>query len=110
MINYEWQIFAKPTSQDFNGLKDFIIAVVSVYKGTDDTSNISYSMPCTTFFIFNSKSDFIPFDEVTDEIVISWLESREDVSTMQAEIEAKINEIPIIEKPIEIPIIEPLVP
>lgn len=110
MINYEWQIAAKPTSQDISGYKDFILAVVWIYKGTRDTDNISYSIPCTTFFVFNNQSDFIPFEEVTDEIVFSWLEAKEDIEKLKLEIEQKIEEktvIEIIPEPVspEIPLI-----
>jgi hypothetical protein len=97
MINYEWQIAAKPTSQYVSGYKDFIIAVVWIYKGTRDTDNISYSIPCTTFFVPKSQSEFIPFDEVTDEVAISWLEAKEDTEALKLEIEQKIEEKTVIE-------------
>lgn len=97
MINYEWEICAKPTAEDVNGFKNVILAVIWQYTGMDSQSNISYAYQSTTFFIFNNESNFIPFEDITDEIIISWIEEKTDMDSVRDEIDNKIKEQSVIE-------------
>ncbi len=92
MINYEWQICGKPTADEVKGCENVILAVIWQYIGTDSETSISYPYQSTTFFVFNDESNFIPFEEITDEIIISWIEAKTDMDAVRIEIEEKIQE------------------
>jgi hypothetical protein len=85
MITYTYDIVSKPTAAEINDFPNVIVASVWTYTGIDDFTNKSASLVNTTFFVPPPVDDpnFIPYDEVTDELVFSWISTRDDIPAMQ---------------------------
>jgi hypothetical protein len=101
MITYTWdinKIYAKPLS---NGLINVIHSIDWSYTGIDENNNTaSIQVPIT--LPEPSDENFIPYDDITEEMVISWLESILNVEDLQQGIIDKIENIknpPLVEIP-----------
>jgi len=93
MINYSYIIQSKPIALELNNYNNVILASTWTYKGIDDINGKSATIQTTTFFPnpFNSP-DFIPYDEITDEIIFGWISEKEDLIAMQKDIENQIKQ------------------
>lgn len=90
MINYNYNILGKSTNT-INGLEDVIIAVHWQYTGIDEHGLTAGSFT-TTFLPPPSDSNFVNYNEVTDNLVISWLEQKEDIEKVQQDITQRLLE------------------
>ncbi len=72
MMTYTWEIISKPKADEINGYNDVILAAIWKYIGTDEYNRSAEYME-TSFFRLNPDNTFIPYEEITDEIVISWI-------------------------------------
>lgn len=93
MTNYIWTISALECATEENGLNKVIKTVHWRYKGTDETSGISYELFGVQAMDAPNTSSYIPYDELTESTVISWLEKKLDVLSFQSSIVAEIEKI-----------------
>lgn len=97
MINYTYKIVDKSVTTT-NGMLDVIIAVHWKYTGITD-AGLTASSFATTFFTPPPNSDFIKFEKITDNVIINWLEQKEDIEAMKQDIYQRIiviaNNLPV---------------
>ena len=93
MINYTWTIAALECATEENGLNKVVKTVHWRYKGTDDISGISYELFGAQAMDEPNVTTYIPYDQLTESTVISWLEKKLDVVSFQTSIAAEIERI-----------------
>lgn len=93
---YNWQISALDCKVSEDGMTNIVQTVHWRYSGTNDKGTFYEMFGAESVGNPNPES-FTPFDELTIEIVVSWLESIMDVKSMNENI---INQIELIENPI----------
>jgi hypothetical protein len=76
MITYSWNILNLKT-KDINSYTKFVIAVIWQKIGTDE-NNTEGKFDGVTQFSDDEKlgSTFIPFDSLTQETVVSWIQNK----------------------------------
>ncbi|WP_296683212.1 hypothetical protein [Flavobacterium sp.] len=89
MINFEWNINPMDCIIDDDGMTNVIQTVHWRLTGTDE-NEISSSVYGAQSFPKPSEEGFIPFEELTKEIVVSWLEATLDVPALEKNIEDAI--------------------
>ncbi len=102
MITYSWNIKSIKVKPSLDDLTNVISEIAWEYIGIDENSNIALISLVTQVSDPNIE-DFIPYDQVTKSMVISWLENILDIEALQQGIEAKINNIknpPLIQVPL----------
>ena len=99
MITYTWRINKMYIKPSLNGLTNVIHTVDWDYIGTDENNNKS-SVRVPMILPEPLEANFIPYNDITEEMVISWLESISNIEDLQQDI---INKIELIKNP---PIIE----
>lgn len=91
MIKFTWVIPNLECVISENGLSDVVDAVHWRYVATDEENNITVD----TYGVQNmpepSSSDFIPYADLTLEVVSGWLEKVIDVQPIQADLTNQIN-------------------
>jgi hypothetical protein len=101
MITYTWRINKIHVKPLLNGLTNVIHTVDWDYIGIDENDNTaSIRMPMV--LPEPLEVNFIPYNDITEEMVISWLESISNIEELQQDIIDKIEIIknpPIIELP-----------
>ena len=101
MITYSWNINRMYTKPSLNSLTNVIHIVDWSYIGTDEDNNKAY-MQMPTPLPEPSDENFIPYNSITKEMVISWLESILNIEDLQQGIINKIENIknpPLVEIP-----------
>ena len=93
MINYTWTIAALEYATEENSLNKVVKTVHWRYKGTDDISGISYELFGAQAMDAPNTAVYIPYDELTEATVISWLEKKLDVVSFQKSIATEIEKI-----------------
>lgn len=93
MINYTWTIAALEYTTEENGLNKVVKTVHWRYKGTDETSVISYELFGAQAMDAPNTAAYIPYDQLTEATVISWLEKKLDVVSFQESIATEIEKI-----------------
>lgn len=90
----------------YENMENMVFSVQWIYTGTDGTysSNIN---GCTTI-PFNPDIEYTPFDDLTEQQVISWVEQNTDPASL-SEMQAKI-ESDILEQSAPPPVINPILP
>lgn len=73
MIKYHWSIQTKK-SVDTDVAKNMIVQVYWTKTGTDGEHNGSFK-GTTSFTRESVDASFVPFDELTDDIIISWIKN-----------------------------------
>ena len=96
MTNYTWTIAALECATEENGLNKVVKTVHWRYKGTDEITGTSYELFGAQAMDAPNTSSYIPYDELTEATVISWLEKKLDVVSFQ---ESIVNEIEKIKNP-----------
>lgn len=96
-MEFNWIISALDCKVKEDNLKGVVYTIHYRYEATkkeiivDTYGSVSVDRP--------SEEDFIPFDKLTKEIVIGWLEKILDVAELQSNLEKKIE---LIENPIDV--------
>jgi hypothetical protein len=88
MITYKWDIKFKPTAS-INGYDNVVLAIVWILEAQNDENKLKSSMTGTTFFL-PPTDIFIPYEDLTDEIVIGWIENKDDITSIKAELASKV--------------------
>lgn len=92
MITYTWTIEAADCIVSQNGLDTIIQTVYWRYRGEDE-NGIVYEPSGAQVIGPANPDSFTPFEQINSQVVIQWLEALIDVSTIQTEIENKIQEL-----------------
>lgn len=101
MITYTWNINKIYTQPLLNGLTNVIHTIDFSYIGTDENNNTSF-IQFPTLLPEPLNENFIAYNNITEEMVISWLELILNIEDLQQSIIEKIEIIknpPIIEIP-----------
>lgn len=85
MITYTYNIQSKPTAQELNDFPNVVVASVWEYTATRDEDGATASIANTTFFLPPAVGDpnFVPYNEVTDELVFTWISSKDNIPALQ---------------------------
>lgn len=74
-ITYTWKITSVKT-KDYNGTPDVIVQTYWEKIGTDENGNTGRFSGATPFTSTNvPNGNFVPFDQLTEEVVLSWIKS-----------------------------------
>lgn len=90
-ITYSYQIHELKAVPTVGDLEQVITEVRYAYIGTDE-NNITSTYPGATALPTPDSADFTPIDQLTEELVIEWLEANANLEIMQAAIEAHIEQ------------------
>jgi hypothetical protein len=92
-MEYNW-IFSEDSFQcakALDGLTNVIECIHWKYEATD--GNISGVIAGCNGFAAPTSEDFIPYEELTKEEIISWIEAANDVVELQASAEHEYNKV-----------------
>lgn len=96
MKNYTWQItnlFVK----DIDGKTDYVVDALFNVLGAEEVGGTEYSYTLTSnnvSFKVSEGSDFIPFEDLTNEIVVGWIKEilgPQGVADYEAAVAGQIN-------------------
>ena len=93
MTNYTWTIAALEYATEENSLNKVVKTVHWRYKGTDETSGISYELFGAQAMDKPNTAVYILYDELTEATVVSWLEKKLNVVSFQELIATEIKKI-----------------
>lgn len=95
MITFNWRIEALEYAISENKLKQVIKSVSWVLFGEMKTDGdpIVQAVTGVQQIEMPKPEDFIPYDQVTEQIIIGWLEELLPVDSLKKSIEASINEV-----------------
>ena len=95
-ITYTWQITGMQVIS-LTQEPEYVVNAFWIKTGTDENGNTGFYTGETTFTPNPDQTDFIPYDQLTQEIVISWVQPIVDNSygafadaQIQKQIDAKI--------------------
>ena len=105
MINYNWIISALDCKVKEENLNDVVYTVHWRYTAQNE-NEINAEMYGAQAIGAPSEDEFTPFDEITKEQVIGWLETSLDVTAMQAQLATQID---LLVNPISVTLPPPFV-
>ena len=91
MVTYTWEIIDKPTAPVVKDYTNVVLAVTWKLIGTDENQKTA-DIIGTTFFMPPTEN-FIPIEEITNEVIISWISAKENIEQYKSDIESRINKI-----------------
>jgi hypothetical protein len=99
---YSWVINSMEVIPSLDGLTNVVNTVNWSYNGVSPT-NIHGRVSSSSIMSLPTSEDFIPYSELTQGMIISWLESKLNVSDLQSRLDTQIN---LIENPptVELPL------
>lgn len=89
---YTWTINSMYTMQQPD--PDYVVNVLWTLTGTDGTHTASIDGNCR--FDSDQESEFVPYDQLTEEIVIGWVQNalgENGVANMKANVDGQIGSI-----------------
>jgi hypothetical protein len=89
MVNFKWSVNPMDCVIDEDGLTNVVQTVHWRLIGTDE-NNVSSDVYGAQGFPAPAAEGYIPFEYLTQEIVVGWLESVLDVETLKRQIEEAI--------------------
>jgi hypothetical protein len=78
---------------DVNTETDYVVTAVYEVNGTDGTYSASLTNACQ-FLVDDNDPNYVPYAELTNDIVIGWVQSQlgvDGVNNIQASIDGMIN-------------------
>jgi hypothetical protein len=91
MIEYSWEIFSLYTAPHENGLKNVVKKVNWRYQIKDNSYYADIYL--VTELTSPTPDSFIVYDDLTDDVVFSWISSVEDMETLQSNLQDKLNDV-----------------
>jgi hypothetical protein len=79
MINYVWSVNALYTIQQPQ--PDYVVCALWTLTGSDEQHNANVQ-GSTQFSITPDSPSFVPYDELTQEIVVQWIQSSLGVTSV----------------------------
>jgi hypothetical protein len=76
MINYTFEISNLSTTDQYIEKPNMVTGIMLMFTGIDDTDNISGTM-YSVLGLTPNEGEFIPFENLTDEIVRSWIDEND---------------------------------
>ena len=102
-ITYEWNVTSMKVV-DANNLENVVIQTYWTKTGTDEDGNSGMFSGATPLPLSTVDPDnFVPYDQLTQEIVIGWIQDTvKDQNHIDEQIQKQINlkKNPIVEKPL----------
>jgi len=91
-ITITWQIDALDCVPDVDGMADYVVCAHWRCNGTDGTfSGSVYNTQ--SFEVKASDPNFVPYSELTEELVVSWVKQAIGAETVEATDQAVIDQI-----------------
>ena len=98
MNTYNWVIEALDCKVNEGNLQDVVYTVHCRYRATDE-NGITAETYGAQAVLPPSEEDFTPYNELTKEQVVGWLEASMDVSSMDLYLD---NQIELIVNPVDV--------
>ena len=102
-ITYEWNVTSMKVV-DANNLENVVIQTYWTKTGTDEDGNSGMFSGATPLPLSTVDPDnFVPYDQLTQEIVIGWIQDTvKDQTHVDEQIQKQINQKknPVVEKPL----------
>lgn len=73
-ITYTWKVTGLKTV-DIEGATNFVFQTYWEKTGTDELGNTGTFNGATPFHKDPAQTDFVPFDQLTEEIVLGWIQA-----------------------------------
>lgn len=89
-MEYTWIISALDCKVSENGLTNVVSTIHWRYRGTDE-DEISYETYGAQPMSAPDPTSFVPYEDVTEVMVIDWLENTLEVETLQSQINSQID-------------------
>lgn len=92
---YKWRINAVDCKTNENGLENLVYNIHWSYIGEDENNNVASSIG-TQPIPHDENAEFIAFNDLTEEIVVGWLESEigeERIAELKSNIDRQIQEM-----------------
>lgn len=92
---YTWHISPMQCIPSIDGVQNYVVSVPWGFNGTDGSWTTSPVCGITEFTINPTKPDLIPYDELTKEQVIQWIESaigEEQINAYKTQIDSEIEQ------------------
>ncbi len=92
-ITYNYKINTKKKINE-NGFENALVQVYWALVGTNESGQTGSVYGTSTFSTNELTGNFIPFDEVTDETIVSWIQNRvteEQDSYMKTNIQQQLS-------------------
>jgi hypothetical protein len=87
---YRWYINELDVMPNFNGYSNFITRVVWRYNATNE---LGISVNLDGQLTFNEAPDpYVPYNLITEQQVIDWLDTYQDVASLQAQLDTMVEE------------------
>lgn len=93
MIKFNWHIKSIDCYKSKNNLENVVYNVRWIYTGIDDVNNVSWSIDGVTSLPDPDLTNFTLINNISESLIITWLQEILDVSGMGTEITNKINDI-----------------
>ena len=91
-ITITWHIDALDCVPDVDGMVDYVVCAHWRCNGTDGTfSGSVYSTQ--SFEVKSSDPNFVPYDQLTEELVVSWVQAAMGDETVTATMDAIAQQI-----------------
>jgi hypothetical protein len=87
---YSWVIDSMEVIPSIDGLTNVVNTVNWSYNGVSPTSTQG-EISGNSVMPLPTSEDFIPYSELTQNVVISWLEYTLDISNLQVRVDTQIN-------------------
>tara|TARA_R110000782_G_scaffold83341_2_gene163358 strand:- start:5 stop:352 length:348 start_codon:yes stop_codon:yes gene_type:complete len=96
---YDWKINQLDAKIQEDGLNNVIYVIHWTYFATDDSVEpISVSSIGTLAVEYNPENPFIPYEDLTKNDVVGWLDNGYDVADMKINLD---NQIELIKNPVD---------
>ena len=93
MTNFKWVFGPMECYVDVDGLMDVVYTVNWRYQATRENEGKEYfaEMYGATGVAFPDPATFVPYDQITEEMTIGWMEASLDVPAMQVNLDKQID-------------------
>lgn len=102
MNTYEWIISKLEVVSQVGNITNYVVRCHWRYRATQDLiTKDTYGLQ--SFEVNENPEDYVPYEELTKEMVEGWLEASNDVERMRESLDAQIEEElnpPIVSMPI----------
>ena len=88
-ITYQWEIMNLHLTQESGSLNNIVNAISWVYRGINE-NHIEGFVTGKQELTSPNTEDFIPYNELTQNNIISWLENNIDINPLKSSIESQI--------------------
>jgi len=91
---YRWYINELQTYPEFNGITNFVTNVIWRYNADNGSGTTANLFGQTVFneLIENPENPYVPYSSLTENEVVIWLETYNDVVSLQLKLDGIINE------------------